>query len=129
MAVQQSLGRHHLAGGDDGVRPQDGDAPLGGVLGGFRRRANLNDYSGPITKEGVFEDLVHQRAIEFFVEGERFYDLRRWGLLEQTLKTCDDTRYKNYQTGKSGNINKFNYFPIPAKELDTNPLCTPSEGW
>ena len=100
-----------------------------GYINQIRRRANLNDYSGPITKEGVFEDLVHQRAIEFFVEGERFYDLRRWGLLEQTLKTCDDTRYKNYQTGKSGNINKFNYFPIPAKELDTNPLCTPSEGW
>lgn len=100
-----------------------------GYINQIRRRANLNDYSGPITKEGVFEDLVHQRAIEFFVEGERFYDLRRWGLLEQTLKTCNDTRYKNYQTGKSGNINKFNYFPIPAKELDTNPLCTPSEGW
>ena len=65
-----------------------------GYINQIRRRANLNDYSGPITKEGVFEDLVHQRAIEFFVEGERFYDLRRWGLLEQTLKTCDDTRYK-----------------------------------
>ena len=100
-----------------------------GYINQIRRRANLNDYSGPITKEGVFEDLVHQRAIEFFVEGERFYDLRRWGLLEQTLKTCDDTRYKNYQTGKSDNIYKVNYFPIPAKELDTNPLCTPSEGW
>ena len=42
MTVQQSLGRHHLAGGDDGVRPQDGDAPLGEVLGGFRRRAYLS---------------------------------------------------------------------------------------
>ena len=29
-----------------------------GYINQIRRRANLNDYSGPITKEGVFEDLV-----------------------------------------------------------------------
>lgn len=104
------------------------DAAIG-YINQIRERANLNNYSGPKTQEGVFEDLVHQRAVEFFVEGERFYDLRRWGLLEETLKTCDDTRYKNYKTGASGSINKFNYFPIPAKELDNNDLCTPSEGW
>lgn len=100
-----------------------------GYLNQIRHRADLNDYNGPVTKEGVFEDLVHQRAIEFFVEGERFYDLRRWGMLEETLETCDETRYKNYKSGKSGSVNKFDYFPIPAKELDNNKLCTPSEGW
>lgn len=100
-----------------------------GYLNQIRRRANLNDYNGPKTREGVFEDLIHQRAIEFFVEGERFYDLRRWGMLEETLETCDETRYKNYKSGKSGSVNKFDYFPIPAKELDNNKLCTPSEGW
>lgn len=100
-----------------------------GYLNQIRRRSNLNDYNGPKTREGVFEDLIHQRAIEFFVEGERFYDLRRWGMLEETLETCDETRYKNYKSGKSGSVNKFDYFPIPAKELDNNKLCTPSEGW
>lgn len=104
------------------------DAAIG-YLNQIRRRANLNDYNGPKTQEGVFEDLIHQRAIEFFVEGERFYDLRRWGMLEETLETCDETRYKNYKSGKSGSFNKFDYFPIPAKELDNNKLCTPSEGW
>lgn len=43
-----------------------------GYLNDIRRRANLNDYAGPKTDEGVFADLEHQRAIEFFVEGERF---------------------------------------------------------
>ena len=45
----------------------------------IRRRANLNDYSGAMTQDAIFADLEHQRAIEFFVDGERFYDLRRWG--------------------------------------------------
>ena len=47
MTVQQGLGRHHLAGGDDGVRPQDGDAPVVGIFGGFRRRAHLGPPAHP----------------------------------------------------------------------------------
>ena len=107
-----------------------------GNLNLIRKRAGLNDYSEAMTNDAVFADIKHQRAIEFFVEGERFYDLRRWDMLSDAIKTCDevetpqpDTRYNNYENGKSGNINKFDYYPIPAKELDTNLLCTPSEGW
>lgn len=100
-----------------------------GYINQIRQRANLNDYSGARTKEAVFEDLVHQRAVEFFVEGERFYDLRRWGLLEETLQSCDAIRSQNFQSGKNSGTNKFYYFPIPAKELETNELCTPSDGW
>ncbi len=100
-----------------------------GYINQIRQRANLNDYSGPMTEEGIFQDLEHQRAIEFFVEGERFYDLRRWGLLEERIKTCSDIRYKQLMTGVVGNTNKYYYYPIPSKELETNPLCTPSEGW
>lgn len=88
----------------------------------IRRRTNLIDYPGEKTKEAVKAELIHQRAIEFFVEGERFYDLRRWGLLEAKLKEQDPTRSANFSS-------KFLYFPIPAKEIQTNELCTPSEGW
>ena len=95
----------------------------------IRRRANLNDYSGEMTQEAIFKDLEHQRAIEFFVDGERFYDLRRWGLLEERMKTCNEVRYKQLMTGKVGNTNRYYYYPIPSKELETNPLCTPNEGW
>ena len=100
-----------------------------GYLNQIRQRANLHDYSGSMSKEAVFADLIHQRAVEFFIEGERFYDLRRWGILEETLQRCDAVRYANFQSGTSGSGNKFYYFPIPAKELETNELCTPSEGW
>lgn len=100
-----------------------------GYLNQIRERANLNAYSGPMTQEAIFDDIVHQRAIEFFVEGERFYDLRRWNLLDTTLETVDDSRYKNFASGRTEGTNKFYYFPIPAKELETNNLCTPSIGW
>jgi len=93
-----------------------------GYLNQIRERANLNSYSGGLTKEAIKADLIHQRAIEFFVEGERFYDLRRWGLLKEALQKQDPSRYANFS-------DKFYYFPIPAKELQTNELCTPSDGW
>lgn len=95
----------------------------------IRRRANLNDYTGAKDYKSIFKDLEHQRAIEFFVEGERFYDLRRWGLLEERLKTCNEARYKQLITGKVGNTNKYYYYPIPSKEIETNSLCEPNEGW
>lgn len=93
-----------------------------GYMDQIRERANLTPYAGAKTAQAVKDELVRQRAIEFFVEGERFYDLRRWGLLEQTLKTQDPGRAANFSS-------KFLYFPIPAKELQTNELCLPSEGW
>ena len=95
----------------------------------IRRRANLNDYNGAMNQTEIFKDLEHQKAIEFFVEGERFYDLRRWGLLDERIKTCSDVRYKQLETGKVGDTNKYYYYPIPSKEIETNTLCSPSEGW
>ncbi len=98
-------------------------------LNQIRERANLNSYSGAQTYDAVFDDLEHQRAIEFFVEGERFYDLRRWGLLEERIRTCNTVRYNQLMTGQVDGTNRYYYYPIPSKELETNPLCTPNEGW
>ena len=95
----------------------------------IRSRANLNDYSGTVSESAIFSDLEHQRVLEFFVEGERFYDLRRWGLLEERLKTCSEIRYNQFMTGVTGSTNKYYYYPIPSKEIETNPLCTPNDGW
>lgn len=100
-----------------------------GYLNQIRQRVKLNDYSGARTAEAVFDDLVHQRALEFFVEGERFYDLRRWGLLDKKIETSSSICYESLKAGKTGNTNKFYYYPIPSDELTSNPLCTSNEGW
>lgn len=100
-----------------------------GYINQIRERANLNPYSGASSFDAVFQDLEHQRALEFFVEGERFYDLRRWGLLENRMQTCNEIRYRQLMTGKVGDTNRYYYYPIPSKELETNTLCTPNEGW
>jgi hypothetical protein len=86
------------------------------------RGGNLLPYAGPTTAIALKNELMHQRAIEFFKEGERFYDLRRWGLLETALKDQDPIRFANF--------NKRHYYlPLPAKEIQTNPLITQNNDW
>lgn len=86
------------------------------------RGGNLLPYAGSTDVVSVKEELIHQRAIEFFKEGERFYDLRRWDLLEKELKAQDPVRFENFQK-------RHCYLPIPAKEIQTNLLCDQNEGW
>jgi starch-binding outer membrane protein, SusD/RagB family len=86
------------------------------------RGGNLSAYTGATDAAAVKQELIHQRAIEFFKEGERFYDLRRWGLLEQELKSQDPIRFANFNK-------RYYYLPIPAKEIQTNKLCIQNEGW
>lgn len=86
------------------------------------RGNNLAPYSGIRDAQNVKEEIINQRAIEFFKEGERFYDLRRWGLLEEKLKAQDPIRFQSF--------NKRHYYlPIPAKEIQTNLLCTQNDDW
>lgn len=86
------------------------------------RGGNLTKYAGATDAASVKKELVRQRAIEFFKEGERFYDLRRWGMLEEELKKQDPQRFAAFQ---ARNL----YLPIPAKEIQTNLECKQNEGW
>ncbi|RBL89652.1 RagB/SusD family nutrient uptake outer membrane protein [Chitinophaga flava] len=60
----------------------------------------------------VFNQLVHERTMEFTLESSRFYDLRRWGMLQQKMQDAGRT----FSTDKS-------YYPLPLKETQNNPLA------
>lgn len=61
-------------------------------------------------KQDVFNAIVHERVMEFTLEGNRFYDLRRWGLLEQNMQAA----------GRSFTPDKA-FYPLPLKETINNP--------
>ncbi|NSL85444.1 RagB/SusD family nutrient uptake outer membrane protein [Chitinophaga sp. Mgbs1] len=60
----------------------------------------------------VFNQIVHERVMEFTLESSRFYDLRRWGLLATNMQAAG-------RTWTTAN----NYFPLPLKETLNNPLA------
>ncbi|TDN39954.1 RagB/SusD family nutrient uptake outer membrane protein [Hymenobacter sp. UV11] len=92
------------------------------LLNKVRTRAKLAALAAGLSTAQMMTEIRHQRMLEFFREGQRFYDLKRWGLLEQEIKNSD-------KVGKEFFAPKFAYFPIPQGELNTNPNITQNTGW
>ncbi|WP_163713078.1 RagB/SusD family nutrient uptake outer membrane protein [Mangrovibacterium lignilyticum] len=99
-----------------------GAAPL---VHRIRERANLSNKLSEMTQysqDEMMQEIRRQRNLEFAREGLHFYDLRRWGLLESTIKNAQQLGYQNYTS-------KFEYYPIPENELNNNPNMTQSDVW
>ncbi|MDY8137964.1 RagB/SusD family nutrient uptake outer membrane protein [Aquimarina sp. 2201CG5-10] len=74
----------------------------------------------PVTassQEEIRQQIMHERAVEFALEGQRFYDLRRWGRQIMTDEISN--------SGKEGADNfvfeEDAFLPIPANEKLNNP--------
>jgi hypothetical protein len=76
---------------------QDRTAEAYPLVNRIRQRANLADLPTGFNGEQMMEEIRHQRMIEFFREGLRFYDLKRWGLLEQEITNSDKEQYPRDQ--------------------------------
>ena len=88
----------------------------------IRLRAHLPKLPAGRLEEALMAEIRHQRMIEFYREGLRFYDLRRWGLLQKEITDSD-------KEGKGFYNDKFQYFPIPQNEINTNPAITQNPPW
>jgi starch-binding outer membrane protein, SusD/RagB family len=90
-----------------------------------RTRAKLVDKETEMSgwnASQMMEEIMHQRNVEFAREGLRFYDLRRWGKLEETIKASKVEGYMNYTS-------KYEYYPIPESELENNPNIFQNDSW
>jgi hypothetical protein len=91
----------------------------------IRERAGLENKLTVMTtysQDQMMAEIRRQRNLEFAREGLHFYDLRRWGLLEQIIKNAKQPGYQNYTA-------KFEYYPIPEDELNNNPNMTQNDPW
>ncbi len=73
-----------------------------------------------LSKAQTFAALVHERAMEFAMEGSRYYDLVRWGdaMLETEIKNSGKAGVSSFTAA-----NKF--ILIPQNEVETNPNLGP----
>jgi hypothetical protein len=60
--------------------------------------------------------------LEFATEGHRFFDLRRWGIITETLNAFaqGDLRIRSNMQGRVF-TNKAKYAPIPQSQIDLQP--------
>lgn len=93
------------------------------LINRIRNRAQLPDLTSGMSDSQVMAEIRHQRMIEFFREGFRFYDLKRWGLLEEEIEDSDKVGREFF------NLSRHEYFPIPQDELNTNPNLEQNPNW
>lgn len=94
-----------------------------------RDRVRLPDREAEFaayTKEQLRDQLAHERALEFVLEGHRFDDIRRWGWLNDPAKVAmlktHDSEFNGYTAGRE-------YFSIPQAEIETNPNLKQNPGY
>lgn len=78
-------------------------------------------------KEDMTDRIRRERACELAGEGQRYWDLRRWGILKETVKDATDIfgdlmYTRTYQP-------RHELWPIPLVEMDRNRSLTQNEGW
>lgn len=78
-------------------------------------------------KEEMTQRIRDERAYELVGEGQRYWDLKRWGILESTVKDATDIfgdlmYEREYQP-------RHEIWPIPLVEMERNPNLVQNEGW
>jgi hypothetical protein len=88
---------------------QDGNARA--QLNKTRNRAGLVDVSTSLAGNALFDAIVEEKFLELAHEGQRFWDLVRWGRAATEL-------------AGTGYAPKNDLFPIPITEIDKNAELT-----
>jgi hypothetical protein len=91
---------------------QDGNARI--ELNKIRTRAGLADVSPTLTGANLFNAIVNEKFLELAFEGQRFWDLVRWGRA-------------NAELASKGYTAKNNLYPIPASEMAKNKALTAAD--
>ncbi len=91
-----------------------------------RTRANLPDLATVkpnMTQTQMRDQLAHERALEFAIEGQRINDIIRWGWLYNPAKLAELKAHDaDFNTWTPGN----EWLPIPQSELDVNKNLLPN---
>ena len=93
-------------------------------------QCNIETYGSFADKEAARKALRWERRLELAMEGHRFFDLRRWGLLSTTLNKYFQSEqsdeyagqtYAQYYKNAFFTKNKNEYFPIANNQINYVP--------
>lgn len=78
-------------------------------------------------KDDMTQRIRNERAFELLGEGQRYWDIRRWGILSQTVRNATDIfgdlmYQRAYQQ-------RHELWPIPLVEMERNTNLVQNEGW
>ncbi|MEN8227689.1 MAG: RagB/SusD family nutrient uptake outer membrane protein [Bacteroidota bacterium] len=106
----------------------------------IRRRAGLSEWPNvtdpegdpyPDSQDGFRSAVRQERRVELAFEQKRLFDLRRWGILEETfMQRASAADATQEDLIRSQNVTKYhNLFPIPYYEIQRNPGLKQNPGF
>ena len=116
------------------------DASVYDAINEIRQRPDVNMpiIQQPQTQTNLREIVRHERMVELAFEGQRFFDIRRWGIAPDVfnvpiagLTYVDNGVLKTaVQPGFVRSFRQRDYlWPIPQKEMDLNKKLNQNTGW
>lgn len=82
---------------------------------------NVGQYNSSWTDAVTARKAVrYETRLETAMEGHRFFDLQRWGIMNEVLNDYlnRESQYRVYLKGKSFSFPKNEYYPIPTTAID-----------
>ena len=104
-------------------------------LNRIRTRAfgNASGNFTPMSKDDFRKTVIQERKLEFFHEGQRWFDLVRTGTFIQRMKEHSAYEAKVAEKNKTDiatNIkDAYTLMPIPQREIDLNPALVQNPGY
>jgi len=96
------------------------DAAAYDAINQVRERAGISDLTGGLDYQTFKDSLLQERRWEFVMEGQRWYDLVRFGKLkESVLLAKPEANVKDHHI----------LCPVPQKERYYNPLLSQNDGY
>jgi len=88
----------------------------------------IEDVEGAGLSQAELRNILrHERRVEFGLEGTRYYDLKRWGTLEEATVRANADNIVNHFMAFEGD--KTLYWPLPQVEVDNNKLLDQNPNW
>jgi len=82
---------------------------------------NVGEYTAAWTSQATARTAVrYETRLETAMEGNRFFDLQRWGVQSEVLNDylARESKYRTYLQGKKFTAPKNEFYPIPTYAID-----------
>jgi hypothetical protein len=96
----------------------------------------VGPYTTPWNQATAITAVRYERRLELAMEGQRFFDLRRWGIFDSVLNAyvAVERARRTYLVGAATVTARHRFYPIPniqveLSKVDGTPRLTQNTGW